>query len=415
MNVRPSFSLVLLLLLFSCQKDYYLDNLNAAQAEINRINEEKTRLQNQLSKVFVQNQTILSQNAQLNQQLIQLQIDLANTRIDLATAEELLNGYLHQLNLLSGISDGLYKRTKIKLVPTIASLDTIPYDEDDAVFTSHYQVVDSLITFWGVVRDRSTFNSLPYFQELNYRNNYYSTRTVINQQLINATEFQLVLDITRNRGEDDEVPLFADLILSPTESIPYKKTNGALLAEYRALGRGIFSDSIYAAIDLFNPYSHLDAFIKDATRHGVDISYLKHSDFELIWEPDDFDRAGGYAYKVCDSTKIGIGLRESDWNKEIVQDFNDYRLSLMWHEFGHDILGLEHLCQGGHILTGRHQDPQIIISDTECESEHINVWGLSYDNEDAYRNFQRATKDMFEGFFQKKFDCSSGKPGVIYY
>ena len=29
-------------------------------------------------------------------------------------------------------------------------------------------------------------------------------------------------------------------------------------------------------------------------------------------------------------------------------------------------------------------------------------------------NFQRATKDMFEGYFQKQYDCSSGKYGIIY-
>ena len=65
-------------------------------------------------------------------------------------------------------------------------------------------------------------------------------------------------------------------------------------------------------------------------------------------------------------------------------------------------------------MTGRHQDPQIINSQEECDSEHVNIWGLTYDNEDAYRNFQRATKNMFEGYFQKQFECLSGKPGIIY-
>ena len=75
---------------------------------------------------------------------------------------------------------------------------------DDEVFTSHYQIEDSLITFWGVVRDSSAFNGLPYFQEYYYSDNYYATRTVLDQRLINATEFKLVLDITINRGEEDE-------------------------------------------------------------------------------------------------------------------------------------------------------------------------------------------------------------------
>ncbi len=400
--------------MFSCQKDFYLDDLRKAEADLAQITQERNTFQAQLNQLLQDNRTILNQNSELNQQLLQLQSDLENTRIALETAQDLLMDYEQRLNLLRGISDGIYKRTKIKIGPSLAALDSLPYIIDDAVFTSHYQIVDSLVTFWGVVSDRSAFNSLPYFQEFNYRNSYYATRTVIDQRLINATEFQLVLDITRNRGEEGEVPEFAKLILSPTTSIPHQKTNTALLAEYRELSRGIFSDSLYSAIDFFDPFSYLDIFIKDAKRHGVDLSHLSKDDFDLIWEPDDFEEAAGYAFKVCDPNSIGIGLRQSDWNKEAVRDFNDYRLSLMWHEFGHDILGLEHLCQGGHIMTGRHQDPQIIVSAAECNSEHVNIWGLSFANEDPYRNFQRATKDMFDNFFQKKFDCLSGKPGIIY-
>lgn len=414
MIIRRCFLALLLLLLFSCQKDFYLDELNAAQAEIERINAQKTSLESQLNSLLEQNATLLSQNSQLNQHLTELQTALEEATISLESAEILLEEYAQQLILLAGIRDGLYKRTQIKIASSLAILDTMAYTPDEEIFTSYYQIKDSLITFWGVVRDSSAFNSLPYFQELNYRDNYYATRTVIDQRLINATEFQLVLDITQNRGEEDEEALFADLILSPTERIPFQRTNAELLTEYRELGTGIFSDSIYAAIDFFDPYSHLNAFIKDAARHGVDISHLNASDFELIWEPDDFDDAVGYAFKVCNPNSIGIGLRQSDWNNESIRDFNDFRLSLMWHEFGHDILGLEHLCQGGHIMTGRHQDPQIINSQEECDSEHVNIWGLTYDNEDAYRNFQRATKNMFEGFFQKQFECLSGKPGIIY-
>lgn len=65
-------------------------------------------------------------------------------------------------------------------------------------------------------------------------------------------------------------------------------------------------------------------------------------------------------------------------------------------------------------MTGRHQDPQTINSEEECESENVTIWGLSYDNPESYRNFQRATKDMFDGYFQTQYTCLSGKQEVIY-
>ena len=90
-------------------------------------------------------------------------------------------------------------------------------------------------------------------------------------RLINATEFKLVLDITINRGEEDEEPFFAELVLTPTDEIPHQRTNAGVAGRLSCHGTGIFSDPIYAAIDLFDPYSHLDGFIKDAARHEVDI------------------------------------------------------------------------------------------------------------------------------------------------
>lgn len=65
-------------------------------------------------------------------------------------------------------------------------------------------------------------------------------------------------------------------------------------------------------------------------------------------------------------------------------------------------------------MSGRHQNPQTINSEEECDSEYITIYGLSFGNPDSYRNFQRATKDMFEGYFQKQFDCPSGKHRIIY-
>lgn len=106
----------LLLFLFSCQKDFYLDDLNEAQAEIERITAQKKELETRVTSLIQQNASILGQNNQLNQQLNELNAALEDARISLDVAEALLAEYSEQLALLGGIDDGIYKRKKSKLL-----------------------------------------------------------------------------------------------------------------------------------------------------------------------------------------------------------------------------------------------------------------------------------------------------------
>ena len=99
---------------------------------------------------------------------------------------------------------------------------------------------------------------------------------------------------------------------------------------------------------------------------------------DLNWKPDSYTESRGYTFKVCDPNKLSIGLRQTDWDVRIVANFNEFRISLIWHEFGHAILGLQDLCQGWHIMSGRHQNPQVIEYDSECDSEYITLGGLSF-------------------------------------
>ena len=79
----------------------------------------------------------------------------------------------------------------------------------------------------------------------------------------------------------------------------------------------------------------------------------------------------------------------------------------MWHEFGHDILNLEHVCLGDHIMSGRHQDPQIVYSNDDCNEPYIAIGGMDWGNLDPKKNFQRAARDMFSGHEQVYFSCSN--------
>lgn len=415
MNSKAILSLLLFLLFFSCQKNYYLDELREAETTIEELNLLKTRLNTRIDNLVRENNFVLNNNSELSANLFQLQTDLLSSNISLEVAETLLNELSKQLVFNNGIDDGNYKRIKVKIADNLNELGESSFIEDDPLYTSYYTIVDSLIQFWGITYKTSIYNSLPYFQEINFANSFYFNRTVLDQRLINERDFLLTLKIIINKDKDNEKTQYAQLVLSPTGSIPYvNNRNEDLLAQYRLLGTGFFSDPIYGQIDLFDPYSHFKAFKLDALRHGVNLNHLNKEEFELIWESDDFQLSAGYAFEVCDFNRLGVGLRRSNWEKVIVTDFSEYRIQLMWHEFGHSILSLQHLCQGGHIMTGRHQDPQIINNNDECETPNVNVFRLVYDHNAPYYNFQRAVKDMFEGYMQKEFDCSSGKQRIIY-
>ena len=287
----------------------------------------------------------------------------------------------------------LFRRVKTKHNSSIDSLDQVPYVINDPLSTPYYQLIDSLIGYWGVSRKVSPLNSLPYFEELDLGSNYYESRDVVSFKELDSGQIEFTIRFKETENEDNRYSRF---IVARADSIPFKSnTNEILLSKYRELKSGVFSDSIYGAIDLFDPYSHLEAFKKDAARHGIDLSYISRSDMELIWEPDSCREFLGYSFKNCDPKKLGIGLRRTDWNERIISDFNEFRISMMWHEFGHTILGLQHLCQGGHIMSGRHQNPKVVENLSECDGEYISTYDLVFDHKDPHKNFQRAVLALF--------------------
>lgn len=155
-----------------------------------------------------------------------------------------------------------------------------------------------------------------------------------------------------------------------------------------------YDDEIYSTIltegedqDVYKSY--LTAFIADAKRHNVDLSHvdIENSLFELV----DADVVAARA--SCDPFKSSIIWNKDAWlNRYPLNKTEEpYRIYIFWHEFGHDLLGLDHLCRSGHIMTGRH---------TECrgdgnEGDEINLYGLKYNTDEEVRDFRRAVDDMF--------------------
>ena len=175
-----------------------------------------------------------------------------------------------------------------------------------------------------------------------------------------------------------------------------------------------YDDEVYKTIlsegsdtEVFRSY--LVAFIADAKRHNVDLSHVDvdKSIFELV-ESDVIAARGS-----CDPTYAHIIWNTESWlNRNALNKTDEpYKIYLFWHEFGHDLLGLDHLCRSGHIMTGRH---------TECrgdgnEGDEINLYGLKYNTDEEVRDFRRAVDDMFGMVDQIYLGCrtSFASKGLI--
>lgn len=108
----------------------------------------------------------------------------------------------------------------------------------------------------------------------------------------------------------------------------------------RVSGKGFWSDPIYSQIDPTNPVSYVEAFIRDAERHGVDLSHINLS--EVTIEFRETGTAGASHLSCVDDERVHLSYRSDFWRSAAYFDVNNERLSVMYHELGHDILNSGH-------------------------------------------------------------------------
>ena len=160
------------------------------------------------------------------------------------------------------------------------------------------------------------------------------------------------------------------------------------------------TDPIYSNIVWNDFESYLHAFIADAKRYGLDLSHIdtKDYEFEVV---ENHTRSRAYAFHIC-SDKIGVGFKKDYWENGSRRNL----LGTMWHEFGHTMLGLVHLCQSGHIMSGRHNnDCQLPLEDTDRDKQHPR------DND--VEHWPDRVKDMFTGKYQVKYSCRNRRGGDV--
>jgi len=174
--------------------------------------------------------------------------------------------------------------------------------------------------------------------------------------------------------------------------------------------RKMEEDEVYSQITEDALKTYLSAFIKDAKRWGVDLSHVNIQDSFFEWVTDESFMAASIAYNQ--PSVVYIKLNTDYWKGLSKED----KIKVMWHEFGHDILGLDHLCMGGEIMSGQHQNCKGPVG----SGEYFNVYGLHYNDSNNETNFQRAINRMFNKDNQifldsrTSFTSKGSGDGVIY-
>ena len=205
-------------------------------------------------------------------------------------------------------------------------------------------------------------------------------------------------------------------------------------------GMGIWTDEIYSSIDFDfknNFRSIVEAFVKDAERHGLDLNYVLERDIKFRSEMD-ID-ALAYGVGMCRDDRVEILWKENMyqgnldqikmgtkcvtcaggtfWTRYIVGPrANEYfygdtpgMLITAYHELGHDILNLSHTCLDGQLMNGGDACVEGISSLNKPTKS------FSWYSNDPRFSFRAAVKDLFEGVNQNCSDCSNyAEPGTCY-
>ena len=247
-----------------------------------------------------------------------------------------------------------------------------------------------------------------------YTNKVRAIISVNNCEIDNYSKLSLDLQNSILLIEDNQINGFkAAKILN---KVTTQDIGTNLIESYK--GIGFYADKIYSNIDFDDPNTYLSAFIQDAARNNIDLSYIDIDVFEFTIIPDNewTGSSSAFASRSCFDSQINITFKESVWEEGKVPFKTSIpdAVKIMWHELGHDILNLDHVCLGDHIMSGRHQEPKIVYSTADCEEEYITLYGMDWDNLDPRKNFQRAVIDMFAGTEQIYINCSTSKGGVYY-
>ncbi len=171
--------------------------------------------------------------------------------------------------------------------------------------------------------------------------------------------------------------------------IPNKRTHEEIMALVQ--GKGFWSDPVYSQIDPLVPESYVRAFLADAERHGLDLSFVDVN--QILIEFREEGTAGASHLSCVDDERVHLSYTTAFWKSTSYFDIQNERLTVMCHELGHDILN------SGHPSTG---DMKQFMNQALGDVGPI-VW----DDSKPMFSFRRMVDDMFSGV-GLDYPCTNG-------
>ena len=170
--------------------------------------------------------------------------------------------------------------------------------------------------------------------------------------------------------------------------------------EYQLTGDEIMSD----------PNTYLHQFVEDALARGHDFTGVRGT--FLFFEGTGSTKGYSVRYDACRGS-FRIGLQRYFWNNydgaagRIIsgsRDLYEQRRHLIYHELGHALLRLRHVCFGENIDIGNlstfYVSHDIMLSSVECPAGYSYSW---------IHNWERSLERMFDPGYQVTYTCNSGK------
>ena len=455
--------LIIVLLFVSCQKDYYLDDLNDALSQVSSLQSENSSLKSQLQQLNSRIQQLDQLVSNLNNTNSSLQTELDNLnasynqlsqaqessileieelnnkiillanqlRVEIAESNPILNGYYYTTGYSRIVNDSILWEGEIEKNVFMSSYAGIVKVEEGEI-TEDYNIRKAS-SYWENANDNDILKHRSYYP----RNYTYKAKSG-NYMNINEYTGDSLQYIDNYKVYDKDI--FTWDLIKPgtdvnTDRIIYKNVSYRLFtndfeiidgvnyppvvnissnSDYNGINSfeeikgvydyesntGFLSDSIYSLIDQSDPKSYLAAFIKDAERNGIDLSNVNPDLLET--EPwftptDQYGRNdAAWGSITCSETYNRIGYDNGWFEGSFLTDKRWGKLYVMYHEFGHTVLGLKHTCAKNHIMTSGSS-----TGEYPCNGEVID------ENEplNTVDEFKRAVTDLFNGYNQFYFDC----------
>ncbi len=458
----------LFFLIVSCQKDYYLDDLNDALSQVNSLRSEKSQLESQLNQL----QTLINDSNNNYNTLQNSYNELQNSNNELKNSfnelqksyDDLYESFINETNTVAELKDLVselaneinalkYKNEAIEDGYYISDTyfykrnDSIYYDigiEERHTWANQYMIavkveegkiirdyyVEPNKNYWDVddlkpvkfvdnlyPKDYTYFDkfgtydhineysgdSLPYYKNYRVYNKDIFTAHLRDQQ-DNSLYKQAFYKLFTTAEE-----IIGDIVYEPVVQFREDSYFNDFVSfeeilnvyDYKSESE-LLSDSIYSQIKQDDPKSYLEAFKKDAEIYGVDLSDIDVDELitDFWYTPtDQYGRSNvaGWGEVNCSITNNNIGLSDPVFSSYFVTDLSWWKLTLMYHEFGHAVLNMKHTCADGHIMS----------ASSSCEGEDITEYAPGRDT-NSLVGFRKAVEEMFTGYNQYYYPCTAG-------